>query len=382
MKIQHQYYCPIDETTIYDPNRMISRAKGSWIWFEGEHESYLDLLMGYGSTNFGHVNDDILDFVREAITKYDNITSFNSSSRVELSKKLIDLLPYPNEKIVYFPVGGTKAIDAAIKLARAYTKKEIVISFEGGFHGFSYGGLLTTDEKFVNKKQFGSLPGKNKMFSYPDSIDEKIKEKTEKILKDVEEYLNRNKDNVACILFEPIQGAAGFIVPPKEFLQGIISLCEKFNIVSICDEIQTGIYRTGSFYYINQVGINPNIVLLGKSLAGGYYPLSAVIADRKLYLAVDVLHSGFDSTFANNVFAIEVANRIVDYIRGKKINEIVKKNGGLFYKAFSQMMSNYPFISNFNRIGMAFSYKTPNVKIAKLIRKKAFDKHLIIQTAG
>lgn len=119
-----QFNSPIDETNYYDPTKLVKRAKGIYVWMEDEKEPYIDLLMGYSSTNFGHANDDILKIVRNAIEKFDNITSFNSRDKIELTKKLVNLLPHPEGKIIYYPVGGTKAVDAAIKLAIAFTKKQ------------------------------------------------------------------------------------------------------------------------------------------------------------------------------------------------------------------------------------------------------------------
>lgn len=209
------------------------------------------------------------------------------------------------------------------------------------------------------------------------------------ILNEIEEYLQKNGDSVAAILFEPIQGAAGFIIPPEGFLASLVEIAKKYNIVTICDEIQTGVCRTGSFYYINQIKINPDIILLGKSLAGGYYPLSAVIAKRKLFESVDFNKPGFDSTFANNLLALNIANRVIDYIHEENLYKKVAETGELFLSELKKM-EKFPFIQDVDGIGMAFSYRVQSlsgspkesVKLAKLIRKQCFSNHLIIQTAG
>lgn len=119
---------PIDETTIYDPLALVVKAKGSKIWIEGEKDPYFDLLMSYCSTNFGHVNEE--------------------------------LLPRSGNKIPYYPVGGTKAIDAAIKLAKAYTKKDTIVAFEGAFHGYSYAAMTITDDRYVEKNNLVAIQEK------------------------------------------------------------------------------------------------------------------------------------------------------------------------------------------------------------------------------
>lgn len=355
---------------------------------EGEQKPYIDLLMGYSSTNFGHANDDILKFVKEAIEKFDNITSFNSRDKIELTEKLINLLPHPGRKLVYYPVGGTKAIDAAIKLAFTFTKKQEVIRFDGAFHGYSFTGMSITDKKYVDKKQYGKSAINVKSFPFPNKLHITEEESLE-ILKDIENYLRKNNKRVAAVIIEPIQGAAGFLIPPKSFLVGLDKLTKKYKVIFICDEIQIGLCRTGSFYYINQINIDPDIVLLGKSLAGGYYPISAVIGRRELFESIPLDGSGFDSTFANNPLGLRIANKIIDFMSKKKINKRVEDTGKKFLEKL-QELNKYPFVKDISGIGMAFSYRiespentiSTNAKLAKKIKKEAFINHLIIQTAG
>ena len=385
-----RFNTPIDETVIYDPLSLVKTAKGSKIWIEGDEEPYIDLLMAYSSTNFGHANDNILGFVKEAAERFDNVIAFNSASKIELSRKLVELLPNPGNKIPYFPVGGTKAIEAAVKMAKAYTKKDTIVVFSGAFHGYSYVAMTFTDDNYIEKSQFGTYPGKVKRFPFPHKLSVNAEEIARKILEDMESYLKLNHNDVAAILFEPIQGAAGFIIPPDKFLRDLVALAKKYDVITICDEIQTGIGRTGTFYYINQLNIDPDIVLLGKSLAGGYYPLSAVIANRELHDAVDAKHSGFDSTFATNLFGIYIANRVVDYIKEKDILTTVQKTGKTISSHLELTIKDFSFIKDFDSIGMAYGFRVeaPSGKIegssalAKRIKKEAFKNHLIIQTAG
>lgn len=385
-----RFNTPIDETVIYDPFSLVKTAKGSKIWIEGDEEPYFDLIMAYSSTNFGHSNDTILGFVKEAAERYDNIIAFNSASKIELSRKLVDLLPNPGNKIPYFPVGGTKAIEAAVKMAKAYTKKDTIVAFSGAFHGYSYVAMTFTDDKYIEKSQFGTYPGKVKKFSFPHRLSPNTEEITKEILEEIESFLKLNCNEVAAIIFEPIQGAAGFIIPPDHFLRDLIAIAKKYNIVTICDEIQTGVGRTGTFYYINQLNIDPDIVLLGKSLAGGYYPLSAVIANKELHDAVDLRHSGFDSTFATNLFGIYIANCVVDYFKEKEISATVQKTGKSISSKLKLIIKDFSFIKDFDSIGMAYGFRVeaPSGKIegssalAKRIKEEAFRNHLIIQTAG
>lgn len=345
--------------------------------------------MGYSSANFGHANENILRIVGEAIQDYDNIPCFNSEDKIQLSQRLVDLLPFPGDKLVYYPVGGTKAVDAAIKLARAYTKKPAIISFNGGFHGYGFGGMSVTDSNYVEKIQFGIGENSATFFDYPNRKKPNAQENADNILDEVENHLKQNAKNIASIIFEPIQGAAGFKIPPQDFLPRLVNMARVYGVVSICDEIQTGVCQTGSFYYINQVQLDPDIILLGKSLVGGYYPLSAVIADRKIFEAVNRNRPGFDSTFANNLLATKIANNILSYIIDFKIIDNIQTNGKLFFDQLKQF-ENTSFIKDIDGIGMVFSFRVEstlntlesNAKLAKVIRREAYQNHLIIQTAG
>ncbi len=389
-KLIKRYNTPIDETVIYDPLALVTKAKGSFVWIEGQRDPYFDLLMSYSSTNFGHVNNDILKFVKDAVEKFDNIIAFNSAAKVGLSKKLVDLLPYPDNKIPYFPVGGTKAIDAAIKLAKAYTGKDVIIAFSGDFHGYSYAAMSVTDSEYIEKSQFGSYPGKVKQFPFPHRLTLNSSEVVKNILASIENYLQINHHKVAAVIFEPIQGAAGFLIPPDGFLKKLISLAQKYGVLTICDEIQTGVYRTGTFYYVNQLDLNPDIILLGKSLAGGYYPLSAVIANKIIFESVDPKHSGFDSTFATNLLGIEIAHQVVEYAEKKNLSKVVQTTGNIISSKLRSLLNNFNFIKDFDSIGMAYGYRVEapskkredNSALATKIKKEAFNNHLIIQTAG
>lgn len=210
------------------------------------------------------------------------------------------------------------------------------------------------------------------------------------ILKTIEAYLDKNCQLVAAIIFEPIQGGAGFIIPPDNFLKGLVKIAKKYKVVTICDEIQTGVCRTGTFYYSNQLNLDSDIILLSKSLAGGYYPLSAVIANKEIFDAVDASHSGFDSTFATNLFGIEIADKIIDYIEERDVLNTVQKTGKYLFSELKNLLENYSFIKELDYMGMAYGYRVEspsgkmedNTKLARRIKKEAFENHLIIQTAG
>ena len=141
----------VDETSEYDLNLMINKAKGNYIWFEGHKKPYFDLTMGYSSTNFGHNNPEIIGIVKTALQKADNVPAFNFRERISLSNQILNYLPFTtNDYQTYYPVGGAKAVEAALKLARLYTQRTTIISFKGAFHGYSISAMGVTDQHFFS----------------------------------------------------------------------------------------------------------------------------------------------------------------------------------------------------------------------------------------
>lgn len=383
------YSCGIDETNLYDPTFFLKKSKESFIWFEGNEAPYIDFIMGYSSTNFGHCNKKIEAIVKSAIKKYDNIPAFYPVEKRSLDEKLIRKLNIKNESYkTYYTVGGAKAIDAAIKLIRAATKRDLIITFNGDFHGYSYGAMLLTDNSFISKEQFGELPGQVIRFNFPNKHEVNSEKLSNDIIGQIYSFVVKNHLDVAGIIVEPIQGAAGFVCPPESFLISLQNISDKFKIPLVCDEIQTGIGRTGSFFYINQVGISPDVILLSKSLAGGYYPLSVVIAKEKLFNSINKEKSGFDSTFSNNCLGIAIADKVVDILDDELI-ENIKKKGVHLHQRLKKLKDLCPIVKAINVVGLACSVliaydDDPSLsrKMAEEIKQHAFENHLIIQTAG
>jgi len=367
----------VDETGLYNANLMIEKAAGHYIWFEGDSVPYFDLVMGYSSTNFGHNNPDIIRYIQKALQKGDNTPAFNFRERISLSKKLLDYLPFDNNNYqIYYPVGGAKAVETALKLAMLHTQKTKVISFRGGFHGYSKGAMSVTDQQFFNHhySMFNhevvliEFPDINKTSDYKEALDQ---------LRDAIQ-----EEPTAAVIIEPIQGASGFRQAHKKFFQSLRKITQDHNIILILDEIQSGIGRTGEFYAFSKFSIQPDIVLLGKSLAGGFYPLSAVISKREYFDSVGNQKTGFDSTFSNNLFGIGIADKVMTYIKETNLLQKVQHQEKLFTRKMTQLKEKYSFIKNISVIGLACAWELVDNATAQKVKQQAFQDHIIIQTAG
>ena len=297
---------------------VLSRGEGVHVW-DVEGKKYYDFLSAYSAVNQGHCHPKIV----EALNK--QAATLTLTSRAFHNDVLGPFEKYATEYFGFdklLPMNtGAEAVETAIKVARKWayetkgvkeTEAEIIVC-ENNFHG-----RTTTIISFSNdeeaRKNFGPYtPGFQKI-PY-DDIDA------------LEKALNEN-DNIAGFLVEPIQGEAGVYVPSEGFLKRAKELCEKHNVLFIADEVQTGIARTGQLLAVDHEEVKPDVLILGKAISGGVYPVSAVLANNNV---MDVIKPGqHGSTFGGNPLACAVAHAALEVIKDEKLAENAEKLGGLF----------------------------------------------------
>ncbi|MFC1897258.1 aspartate aminotransferase family protein [Chloroflexota bacterium] len=388
-KMYDQFCCHCDETEMYDQFLVAENAEGLYVRFKGESEQYLDLVMGYSTLNLGHQHPRIRQANQEAVKLLDHIHSFNCESKILLSKILVEQAPSTANMRVYFPVGGAMVVDTAVKLVRAYTKKTKIVTFNGAFHGFSYGAMMLTDNAFINKEQYAPFPGEEIRLPYADCYHCNNQANcTFQCLSVAERWLSSDKD-IAGLIVEPIQGAAGFIIPPKEFILGLKKLCHDNNILFIDDEIQVGMGRSGRMFAIEHFDVEPDIILLGKSLAGGYYPLSAVIARAEIMDTISAQGSALGSTFSNNPLGTYIALQVQRVLQEEHYIENTERIGAYFTEELKRF-ERYENIDNVTGLGLTQSIevvkskrtKEPGSEIAKKIQSEALKQRVIIYVGG
>ena len=383
-----QFSCQCDETGMYDQFLVVERAEGLYVWFKGESDPYLDLVMGFAALNLGHQHPRVREAIEEAVRNIDYIHSFNSESKILLSKVLAEKAPGTANKKVYFPVGGAMAVETSIKLARAFTKKPKIASFTNAFHGYSYGAMMITDDSIINKRQYAPFPGEGVRIPYADCYRCEHARCSYQCLQVAEQCLSQNND-IAGLIIEPVQGHAGFIVPPKKFIIGLKELCQDNNILFIDDEIQVGMGRTGRMFAIEHFNVEPDIILLSKSLAGGYYPLSAVIARAEIWDCISPIGSGIGSTFVNSPLATYIALQVQRILEEEHYIENADRIGVYFTKELKSL-ERYENIDNVTGLGLTQSFevvknketKEPAPEIAKEIQSEALRRRVIVYVAG
>ncbi|KAJ7750885.1 ornithine-oxo-acid aminotransferase [Mycena metata] len=281
-------------------------ALGAKVW-DPEGKEYIDMLSAYSAVNQGHCHPRIVAALVEQAGKLTlSSRAFYNSVFGRFAQSITEMFGYE----MVLPMNtGAEAVETALKLARkwAYMKKgvpegqAVILSVEGNFHGRTLGVIsMSTDPD--SRTGFGPyLQGVGPTF-----LDGKeVRTIRFNNLPDVERALELHGKNVAAFLIEPIQGEAGIVVPDTGYLAQVHALCQKHNVLLICDEIQTGLCRTGKMLACEHDGVRPDVVLLGKALSGGVYPVSAVLADREIMLCIQPGEHG--STYGGNPLACAVA---------------------------------------------------------------------------
>ncbi len=254
----------------------VERARNAEMW-DVEGRRYIDFAAGIAVLNTGHLHPKVQAAVAKQLEAFSHtclmITPYGVA--VELAEKLNRLAPGPTPKKAIFVTTGAEAVENCIKIARAHTGRAGVIAFGGGFHGRTFMAMALTGKVAPYKAGFGPFPAEVYHAPFPIayhgvSVQDSL-EALEHIFKfDIEPA------RVAAIIVEPVMGEGGFYIAPPEFLQALRKLCDQHGIVLVIDEIQTGFARTGKMFAIEHAGVEPDLMTMAKSLAGGF-PLAAVV---------------------------------------------------------------------------------------------------------
>jgi 4-aminobutyrate aminotransferase/(S)-3-amino-2-methylpropionate transaminase len=272
--------------------------------------TFIDFTGGVGCLNVGHANPHVVEAVQEQAARYfhTDFTIVPYEPYVTLAERLLALSPFQGPAKAAFFNAGTEAVENAIKFARAYTQRPAVIAFEGGFHGRTLLSLSLTSKTHPYKAGLG--PFAPEVYRLPFAQDYRGPSATE-ALDALERALITTvaAETVAAIVIEPVQGEGGFVVAPPEFLAGVRRICDEHGIVMVVDEVQTGYGRTGRMFAIEHFGIEPDLLLVAKSIAAGL-PLSGVLGKREIMDAVG--DSGIGGTYVGNPVAQAAALAVLD----------------------------------------------------------------------
>jgi 4-aminobutyrate aminotransferase/(S)-3-amino-2-methylpropionate transaminase len=311
-----------------------------------EGKSYIDLTGGWGCLNVGHAHPKVVRAIQEQAQKFTHTdcSVIMYDVYIELAERLVQRAPGPSPKKAIFFNSGAEAVENAVKISRSYTKRKAVVVFDGAFHGRTYMALTMTHKAKPYKEGFAPFMSDVYRMPFPNPY------RTPMDFGRWEKQLFHlvNPDEIACIVFEPVQGEGGFVVPQEGFVQFLRELTKKHGIVLVADEIQTGIGRTGKFFACEHYGIEPDLITLAKSLAAGM-PLSAVVGVQEVIDAPG--DSAIGGTYVGNPVACAAALAVLDIVEEENLLERAVKLGRYMKERFLQMQQKYEIIGDVRGLG-------------------------------
>jgi 4-aminobutyrate aminotransferase/(S)-3-amino-2-methylpropionate transaminase len=311
--------------------------------------TFIDFTGGVGCLNVGHSNPRVVEAAQEQLARFSHtdFTIVPYELYVTLAERLCELTPITGPRKAAFFNAGTEAVENAIKFARAFTGRPAVIAFEGGFHGRTLLSLSLTSKTHPYKAGLGPFAPEVYRVAFPQdyrgpSAAEALGALERALVTQVA------AENVAAIVIEPVQGEGGFQVAPLEFMEGVRAICDRHGIVLVVDEVQTGFARTGKLFAIEHYGVEPDLMTLAKSIAGGL-PLSAVVGKAEIMDAPG--DSAIGGTYVGNPVAQAAALAVLDVIEDEGLCERATALGEAMRARMEGWQQRWPQIGDVRGLG-------------------------------
>lgn len=339
---------------------------------------FIDFSSFISVYNFGvNANREVREAVKGQVDSlmHPAFTDFYSELPVTFAEKLVSMFPRGFGR-VFFSNSGTEAVEAAVKFAKVFTKRQYVISFYNAFHGRTQGSLGLTVSNNLHRKHFGPFNSTiHALYPYPYRFPYGDEEECGKFciahLKDTILQKEVSPEEVAAIIMEPIQGEGGYIVPPKSFVEELREIASDNGILLIADEVQTGCMRTGKFLALDHFGVEADIYSMAKALGGGL-PFGATVTRKSLGNTYGGAHA---NTFGGNLLAVAAANASLDYIKRNErdLQAQAKKKGATVRKRLGEMKERYEIVGDVRGMGLMIGMELVKDKRTKEYGIKSKD---------
>ena len=331
----------------------VKEARGSAVT-DVDGNTLIDIIGGIGVNALGHSHPGYVQAIQAQLEKA-SVGSFTSEARVKLFERLAEHRPSPSLHRAQLYSSGAEAVESALRLAKSYTGKYEFVSFSGGFHGKTMGVLSLMGSDFKNG--FGPMVPGSHIAPYADCYRCPLKLNYDSCgLACVEATRRQIKQdssgNVAALLVEPMQGTAGNVIPPKEFLPAVKEVAREFDALLIVDEMITGFGRTGKYWGSDHSGVEPDIITLGKQFGGGF-PISAILSKDEIVRSRPWSDpSGSSSSYGGNPLAAIAADACLRIIDEERLVENSRRVGEYFLKKMEDWVDRYPFIGDVRGAGL------------------------------
>jgi 4-aminobutyrate aminotransferase / (S)-3-amino-2-methylpropionate transaminase / 5-aminovalerate transaminase len=372
----------------------VAKAQDAWLE-DVDGNRYIDFAGGIGCANAGHRQQPVVEAIQTQLDKFLHtcvqVTPYEGYIR--LAERMNEVTPGKFPKKTLFVNSGAEAVENAVKIARAYTKRPAIIAFEDAFHGRTMMTLALTSKTHPYKAGFAPFPGDvyRIPFAYCYRCSYNLKYPACDLycgrhLEDTFKRVVANEE-VAAVIAEPVQGEGGFIAPPPDYFKVLIDLCHKYGVLFIADEVQSGFGRTGALFASEHYGIEPDLIVTAKSLGGGL-PLAAVTGRADIMDAPGV--GGLGGTFAGNPLSCAAALATLDLF--EKTNLLARANelGDRFQRRAHEWQRRWPIVGDVRGLGgmqaielvKSQETKTPATDETKQITQYCYEHGLITITAG
>lgn len=361
---------------------VMDHGKGTEVW-DVDGNRFLDFAAGIAVVATGHSHPKVVQAIQEQAEKFLHISSdFYHLKWVELGEKLNEIAPFLDNAVSFMTNSGAESVETAIKLARHYTGRTEFIGFLGAFHGRTMGAVTFTASKALYHRDFYPLMNGVTHVPFPNPyrpvlISQSGEDYGETVVRYIKDQLFDTvlpPENVAGILVEPIQGEGGYIVPPQGFFPALRELCDKYGILLIVDEVQSGVGRTGKWWAIEHWGVEPDILCTAKGIASGM-PLGVTIAKEFIMNWPKGAHG---NTYGGNPISCAAALATIDLIENGYLQNAADM-GAYLLEALSQMQIRHPSIGEVRGKGLMIGVEFVEERQTKAYAEKLRDR--IIENA-
>ncbi|NIG20183.1 4-aminobutyrate--2-oxoglutarate transaminase [Pantoea sp. Al-1710] len=345
-----------------------------------EGNSWIDFAGGIAVLNTGHRHPRIVKAIAEQLEKFTH-TAFQVTpyeSYVSLAERINSVVPIAGKAKTAFFSTGAEAVENAVKVARAATRRHGIITFGNAFHGRTFMTMAMTGKVAPYKRDFGPMPASVWHARYPNSvagisIDDAMASLQDIFTQDIA------PQDVAAIVLEPVQGEGGFHIAPAEFFVRLRQLADQHGILLIADEVQTGFGRTGKLFAMDHYTVKPDLITMAKSLAGGM-PLSAVSGRAEIMDAPGP--GGLGGTYAGNPLAIAAAHAVLDIIAEEQLCDRSVKLGAQLVEFLNEARRHCSAITDIRALGSMVAVEFAEAQTAQAIQQHAMARGLLLLTCG
>jgi 4-aminobutyrate aminotransferase / (S)-3-amino-2-methylpropionate transaminase / 5-aminovalerate transaminase len=372
----------------------VAKAEDAWLE-DVDGNRYIDFAGGIGCANAGHRREAVVEAIQNQLDNFLHtcvqVTPYESY--VRLAERMNELTPGKFAKKTIFVNSGAEAVENAVKIARAHTKRPGIIAFEDAFHGRTMMALALTSKTHPYKAGFAPFPGEVYRvpfaYCYRCSYSKTYPSCDLYCARHLEDSFKRvvANEEVAAVIAEPVLGEGGFIAPPPDYFKVLVDLCHKYGILLIADEVQSGFGRTGALFASERYGIEPDLIVTAKSMGGGL-PLAAVTGKAEIMDAPGV--GGLGGTFAGNPLSCAAALAVLDLFERENLLARANELGDRFQRRAREWQRRWPIIGDVRGLGgmqaielvQSQETKTPAGDETKKIMQYCYEHGLITITAG